>query len=198
MGANRIASRSGKEAVGDQRMDVRMEIEVFAKGVEREDDARDPLRTIQGRAQVFCQALLRQSAEALKKVAMALEVGPEHSGNSQNIMPVGHRGQHVVQDEAGGGLDVFLVTRRTEPAAFAGKGQQVFVLAMVAADPGEPAFQVAAIEKFVNHLGDDGAQPAVTRLVSIRIDLLKLVIVPVGALPERRLFWVAGAIGLHV
>jgi hypothetical protein len=91
----------------------------------------------------------------------------------------------MVQDEAGGGLDVLLVAGGTKPAAFAGEGQKVFVVAMVTANAGEPARQVAALEELVNHLRDDGAQEAVTVSVLLGIDFLELVVVAVGALPKR-------------
>jgi predicted DNA-binding transcriptional regulator YafY len=61
-------------------------------------------------------------------------------------------------------LDLFLVAGWTEPAAFAGEGQQVVFLAMVAADAGEPALQIAAVHELDDHLGDDGPQKAVTGL----------------------------------
>ena len=86
-------------------------------------------------------------------------------------MPVRHRGHHVVQDKPGGRLDVLLVAGRAEPPALAGKGQQVFVLAMVAANPGEAALQVAAIQELVDHLWDDGPQAAVAGLVLLGISL---------------------------
>lgn len=66
-----------------------------------------------------------------------------------------HGCQDPFEDEAGGGLDVSLVAGRTEPAALAGEGQQVLV---VAADAGEAACQVAASQEFVDHLGNNGAQ----------------------------------------
>ena len=143
-----------------------MEIKVFAKGVQRHDDARNALGAVQGGAEVFGQALMGQGAEPLEQPAVALEVGAQHSGNGQDVVPVRHRGHHLVQDEAGGGLDILLVAGGAEPAALAGKGQQVFVLAMVAADPGEAALQVAAVQELVDHLGDDGAQEAVAGLVN--------------------------------
>ena len=68
---------------------------------------------------------------------------------------------------------------------------------MVAANPGEAALQVAAFQELVDHLGDDGAQEAVARLVFLGISLLELVVVAVGALPERRLLRISGAIDLH-
>ncbi|HZR16587.1 MAG TPA: hypothetical protein VFE51_04610 [Verrucomicrobiae bacterium] len=77
-------------------------------------------------------------------------------------MSVGNGSQHLVQDESSGGLHIFLVAGGTKPAALAGEGQQVFLAAMVAAHPGKTAGQVAATEKFADHLGNDGAQAAVT------------------------------------
>ena len=47
-----------------------------------------------------------------------------------------------------------------EPAAFAGEGQEIFVLAVVAAEAGEAAVEVAAVEKLVDHLRYDRAQVA--------------------------------------
>jgi hypothetical protein len=90
-----------------------------------------------------------------------------------------------------------LVAGGAKPAALAGEGEQILVLAMVAPDAGEAALQVAAVEEFVDHLGDDGAEEAVAGLVLLGIDFLELVVVAVGALPERRLFRISGAIGLH-
>lgn len=71
------------------------------------------------------------------------------------------------------------------------------MLAMVAADPSKAACQVPADQEFVHYLGDDGAQATVTGLVLVRINLLKLAIVPVGALPKRRLSGIVRAIRLH-
>src|ERR1035437_376475 len=71
------------------------------------------------------------------------------------------------------------------------------MLAMVAANPGETALQVAVLQEFMHHLGDDAAQHTVARLISLRISRLELVIVAVCALPQRRLLRVSGAIDLH-
>jgi hypothetical protein len=78
-----------------------------------------------------------------------------------------------------------VVTGRAKPAALAGKGQQVLMLAMVAANPGETALQVAALQKLMHHLGDDASQYSVARLVRLGISRLELVVVAVGALPQR-------------
>jgi hypothetical protein len=126
---------------------------------------------------------MRQGAEPLEQPAVALEAGAEHPGNGQDVVPMGNRSHDVVQDEAGARLDILLVAGRAEPAALARKSQQVFVLAMVAADPGEAARQVAAFEELVNDLRDDGPQATEARLVLFGINPLELVVVAVDALP---------------
>jgi len=50
-----------------------------------------PLRARQGRAKVFGEALVGQGAEPLKQAPMALEIGPEHFGDGQDIVAVGYR-----------------------------------------------------------------------------------------------------------
>ena len=189
---------SDEEPVGHQRVDVGMEVEVFAKGVEGENNGRDALRTVQGGAQVRGQAFLGQGTEPLEQAAMVLKVGTEHSGEGQDIVPMGYWSQDAVEDEAGGGLNVFLVAGGAKPSGFAGEGQQIFVMAMVAADASKTSGQVPTLQEFVDHLGDNRAQAAEAGLVFIGVDLLELVVVAVGALPERRFFWVAGTIGLHI
>ena len=82
-------------------------------------------------------------------------------------------------------------------AAFAGESQKVFVATMVAADAGEAAVEVAAVEEFVDDLRDDRAQGAEARLVVVRVVFNERGEVAVGALPEERLSRVAGAVKLH-
>ncbi len=72
-----------------------------------------------------------QGAEPLKQVPVALEIGPQHVGDGQDIVAVGYRGHHLVHDKAGGGLDIFLVAGGAEPTAFAREGQQILMLARV-------------------------------------------------------------------
>ena len=69
--------------------------------------------------------------------------------------------------------------------------------AVVAADAGEAAVEVAAVEEFADDLGDDGAQGAEAGLVFARVDCDEGGEVTVGALPEGRAARVAGAVGLH-
>ena len=42
---------------------------------------------------------------------------------------------------------------------------------VIAANAGEPSFQIAAIEELVHHLRDDGAQIAVPGLVALLVEI---------------------------
>jgi len=71
------------------------------------------------------------------------------------------------------------------------------VLAMVAANPCEPALEVAAVQELVDDFRDDGTQRAAARLIILGVSLLKRVIVAMGTLPEGRFLRISGAIDLH-
>ena len=61
---------------------------------------------------------------------------------------------------------------------------------------GETLFEIAALEKLADHLGDHVAEDAVAGLVALGIDLEKLLEMGVDAAPERRSFRVAGLVDL--
>jgi type IV pilus biogenesis protein CpaD/CtpE len=65
-----------------------------------------------------------------------------------------------------------------------------------AAHAGETLFEIAALEKLADHLGDHVAEDAVAGLVALGIDLEKLLEMGVEAAPERRSFRVAGLVDL--
>jgi hypothetical protein len=88
------------------------------------------------------------------------------------------------------------VAGRAEPAALTGERQEILVLAVVTPDPGEPAFEVAAVEELVDDLGDDGAQEAVAGLVALGVSVQKRVKMVVEALPEWRCLGSARTIDL--
>ena len=69
--------------------------------------------------------------------------------------------------------------------------------AVVAADAGEAAVEVAAVEEFADDLRDDRAQGTEAGLVVVRVGYDEGGEVTVGALPEGRAARVAGAVGLH-
>jgi hypothetical protein len=94
-------------------------------------------------------------------------------------------------------LDLLLVAGGAEPASLTGEGEQVVLLAVIAADAGEAVFQVPAVQELVHHLGDDGPQVAVAGLVAFLVDRLKAVEMPGEALPEWRCLGLPGTINLR-
>jgi hypothetical protein len=68
---------------------------------------------------------------------------------------------------------------------------------MVTAHADEAAIEVSAVEEFVDDLGDDGAERAEAGLVLLGVRFDELGEVAVGALPERGLARVAGAVEVH-
>jgi hypothetical protein len=76
--------------------------------VQGHDHGGYALRAFQGSPEVISDAFMRESTEFFEQAAMTLKIGAQHFGNRQDVMPVRHRRQHLVYDEFGSGLDVFL------------------------------------------------------------------------------------------
>ncbi len=108
------------------------------------DNARNAFGAAQGGAEVLGKSLVGECAKPFEQRSVALEIGAQHFGDSQDIVAVRHRRQHVFQDKARGRLNIFLVAGRAKPPALAGEGQQILMLAMVAANPGKASLQIAA------------------------------------------------------
>ena len=88
-------------------------------------------------------------------------------------MPVRHGEQNRLGEQRAEELDFLLVAGGTEPAAFAGEGEQVFMLAVITADTGKPAFEIATVQEFMDDLRNDWAQEAMARLVAILVCVQK-------------------------
>jgi len=80
-----------KEPVGGQRVEVRVEVEVFAEGVDGHDDAGRALGQAERGALELGQAAVGDAAEFLDEPAMEPEVGPQHLGDRERQVPVRHR-----------------------------------------------------------------------------------------------------------
>jgi hypothetical protein len=187
-----------EQAVGNHRVQVRVEIQVLAKGVDGHDYTGEAVGQVQGGLHVFQQARVGDVAEFLEQGAVETEVRAQHLGDAEGEVTVRDGEQDRLGDQRAEKLDLLLVAGGAEPAAFAGEGQQVFVLAMVAPDAGEAVFEVAAVHELVHDLGDDRAQKAVAGLETLFVGGKKGVEVPGQALPERRGAGFAGAVGLHL
>ena len=178
-------SITGEKAIGNEGMDVRVEIEVFAKSVEGQDDCGMRLFIPEGRSESDRQTLLSGGAEVFEKDPVPQEIGTEHFWQCQDVMPVRDRSEDALYDKGGGSLDVFLMAGRAEPAAFTGKSEESIEPAGVAMNSSEAAFEIPAIEEFMNNSLDNGTDGPLFGLVVFGITLPELSVMAVSALPER-------------
>ena len=131
--------RTRKQPVGHQRVQVGVEVQILAEGVNGHDDAGDAFGQAQARAQKLDQALVGDAAEVFEQIAVVAEVRAEHLGDAEHEMPVRHRIEDALGQQRPEELDLLLVAGRAEPAALAGEGQQAVLLAVIAPDAGEAA-----------------------------------------------------------
>jgi hypothetical protein len=135
----------GEKTISDEGRDVRVKIEGFAKSVEGQDDCGMRLFLPEGRSESDRQTLLSAGAEVFEKDPVPQEIGTEHFGECQDVMPVRDRSENTLYDKGRTSLDVFLMAGRAEPAAFTGKSQESIEPAGVAMDSNDAAFEIAAV-----------------------------------------------------
>jgi len=63
----------------------------------------------------------------------------------------------------------FLVTRKAKVPPFAGKGQEIFMTALSAADPGKPIMEQTAVQITIDHILDVRAKETVCPFKTIFI-----------------------------
>lgn len=133
-GAGRV-----EHAVGDQRMDVRVEGDQVTEGLHVEDEAGPALR---GHG---LEALAEQSRDDLAEPGEQLpplpEIWPHQFRQGEHVLAVGDGGEHVFLDPFAVGQHALLVAARTEVAGLAGEDQEIIMAAAVAVDPGETLMQ---------------------------------------------------------
>ncbi len=108
-----------EQPVGDTGVQMRVPVEVFAKGVDRHDDAGQALGQVQRGAEVFEEALVRDGAEVFEQVAVIAEVWAQHLGNAEGEVAVRHRKEDRLAQQRPKELHLLLVPRRAEPAPLA-------------------------------------------------------------------------------
>ena len=69
---------AGEQAVGNQSVDVRMKVQVLAKGMEGQDDCRVRFLIFQSSAQVNGKAFVSGCAEVFEQNTMSLKIGAQH------------------------------------------------------------------------------------------------------------------------
>jgi hypothetical protein len=146
--------------------------------------------------EILGQALVSDPAEVFEQCPVKLEVGPEHLGQGQDPVAMGGPGRAPRRRETPRRTAPSSGGRRGKPACLARERHEELMAAFRAAHAGETLFEIAALEKLADHLGDHVAEDAVAGLVALGIDLEKLLEMGVDAAPERRSFRVAGLVDL--
>ena len=106
-----------KQPVGHQRVQVGVEIQILAKGVNGHDDTGDAFGQAQARAQKLDQALVGDAAEVFEQIAVVAEVWAEHLGDAEHEMPVRHRIEDALGQQGPEELDLLLVAGRLQEKA---------------------------------------------------------------------------------
>ena len=147
-----------------------MEVQIITKGMNRHDKAGMALGKAECGAHVVNQALVRQTAQILEQVAVEAEIDAEHLGDTEREVAVRDGKEDRLGQQGAEELNLLLVTRRAEPAAFTGEGQQILVFAVIAPDTRKTSLQVATVQELVHHIRN-GA-PEVPALESATLSLV--------------------------
>ena len=94
-------------------------------------------------------------------------------------------GEHVAGEKLPKNSTFFWWQEGQKPACLAGERHEELMAAFRAAHAGATLFEIAALEKLADHLGDYVAEDAVAGLVALGIDLEKLLEMGVDAAPEE-------------
>ena len=106
-----------KQAVGYQRVQVRMKVEIFAESVDRHHDGWNAIvRRVANAAcvaeritQKVTHALMRDAAELLEQSAVKSKVRPQHLWNGECEMPMRHDREDRLRKHGAEYLRLFLM-----------------------------------------------------------------------------------------
>src|SRR5712691_12550041 len=126
-------------------MDVRVEGQQVAEGLNEQDQARTPAHS--GAGIGSDQQSLHDMAQLPEQSAPARKDRPQHSRYGEDVLPVRYRPKNVFLDPIPIGEHALLVTARAEIPRLAGKREQVIVTAFGAIHACEPVVRIAAFEE---------------------------------------------------
>jgi hypothetical protein len=175
-----------ERTVGNQDMQVRVEVKVVAKGLNGDDHTGLAVGCSKAGANHVAQALPRRLAQIRQQVAVKLKAFAQPLRDGDHDLSVGHFPHDLVPDKLPELLHFLLVATRAEVSLLAAEGDQVIVSAMIAMQPGEAAAQVAADREGVQRLADFRAEISVPLLEPRLVVPLKFFSVLRQALPQRR------------
>lgn len=137
----------GEESIGGQDMDMRMENQVVAKGMDGCHGTDAAVGKIESCAEAILEGGCGRMEEMGEEVASFSKNPAQDSGNREDKLPVRHIVADACGDPSAGTADTTLVAGGAEVAALAGEGEELLVAAVGTMETGEAGSEVAAAEE---------------------------------------------------
>ena len=146
----------GEEAVGCKEVEVRVEDEVVAEGVEGGDGSDAAIGEVETGAEGVLEAFDGGVEENGEELAAFAEDATQDTGDGEDELAMGNFVADRGGDPFAGGADATLMAGGAEVATLAGEGEEAFVAAIRALEPGEARGEVATTEEGLD--GGDGGR----------------------------------------
>ena len=143
-----------EESVCGEEVEVRVEDEIVAEGVEGGNGSDAALGEIESGAEGVLKGGGGGVEEESEKATTFAKDAAQDAGDGEDELAVGDLVADGGGDPVTGGADAALMAARAEVAALAGKGEEAFVSAIRALEAGESGGEVAAAEEGLD--GGDG------------------------------------------
>lgn len=117
-----------------------MKINEITEGLDRDNHPGDGFFVIEGLTEKLFKGLIGALAELAQELSVKSEMGPEHLGNSKDILPVGQGIEYLLGDPFPKHEDPFLMAGGAEVTTLAGKGEKDLMMAAFALDAGKALF----------------------------------------------------------
>jgi hypothetical protein len=154
------AAVGGEEPVGGENVEVGVEDQVIAEGVDGGDGSEFAFGEIEAGAEGVAESFGGGLEEEGEELAAFAEDAAKDFGDGEDELAVGDFVANGGGDPVAGGADAALVAGWTEVAALAGEGEEAFVAAVGAFETREPGGEVATSEEGFDGGGGGGVERA--------------------------------------
>jgi hypothetical protein len=154
------ATVGGEKSVGGEDVEMRVEEEVAAEGVDGGDGTEFAVGEVETGAEGFLEGFGGGFDEEVEEVAAFGEETAQDFGDGEDELAVRDFVADGGGDPIGSLADAALVAGRAEVAAFAGEGDEAFVAAVRAVEAEEAGGEVAAAEEVADGGEDVWAERA--------------------------------------
>ena len=131
---------SAKQAIGNNGMDVRVPSGIISECLNGHHRTADAIIKTKGRAKEGEQAVCCACGQPGKQTPIIEKKFTNNDGDTEDILPMWNRVEDIFPKYLAKLDDFLRMAAWTEPAAPAGKGEQVLVMAVRATDTGEALF----------------------------------------------------------